>query len=272
MKTQTISGAFLLLLLAAAHALSHDYWLEPENFFLPASGGNVPVRLLVGEGLKSDEERPLQKQRTGKFVLLSAKGSLDLLASNEDGQTPVVSVSLNADGNHLLAMERKWTSIKIEPDKFKQYLHEEGLESIIAMRERAGESDTEGRERYSRYLKTLLQVGNRSDDTFKRIVGHRLEIIPQTNPYRAKHGDMLGVRISFDGKPLAGVKVFAENRDGGVTLKQDALTSHDGIARFKLNRRGMWSIRLVHMQRCTASDCDGMDWESFWAAYTFGMR
>lgn len=270
MKMRLVISASLALVVFSLNALSHDYWIEPEVFFAPLNQP-VNVRLYLGEGLKSESERPLQKERTVRFQLISGKETEDLLAAGKQDQTPIAQVMLKRPGNYLIAMERNASTIKLDAKKFKEYLTEEGLDSIIALREKAGESNMEGRERYTRYLKSLLQAGAVQDDAYQRKVGHQLEIIPQSNPYGLKLGDTLKVRIEFEGKPLAGAYVFANNRNAQAISGQRALTSVDGTASFTLDQPGQWLVRLVHMRRCAGS-CQDIDWESFWAAYTFGMK
>ena len=179
---------------------------------------------------------------------------------------PIYNFSAEKPGNYLLALERNWSYIKIEPQKFEDYLREDGLEYIIPEREKLGERQKEGRERYSRYLKSLLQVGNRHDNTYKKNSGMKLEIIPLENPYSKKVGDQLKLQVLFDGKPLAGRNVFADNR-GSETQKMT--TDKNGKFAMKIDKNGMWLVRLVFMQRC-AKDCGEADWESFWGAITFG--
>jgi len=269
MNKRVIFAAAAVALMTAVIAYSHDYWFEPEVFFAPA-GGSVRVRLYVGEGLKSQEERPLQKERTSRFQMFSAGKTQDLLAAGQEGQTPVTRLSFGPAGNYLVAMERKAQPITLDAKKFTAYLAEEGLEAIIAERERLGEANADGRERYSRYLKLALQVGDRRDDACQRVIGQRLEIAPQSNPYQLKVGAPLKVRILFEGRPLARAKVFTNSKDHDDIKEQDAITDKDGMASFVLDRPGQWLIRLVHMRRC--QDCADADWESFWAAYSFGLK
>jgi uncharacterized GH25 family protein len=268
MKRRVIFAAAAALLTAVT-AYSHDYWFEPEAFFAPA-GGNVHVRLYVGEGLRSEEERPLQKEGASRFQMFSAGKTQDLLAAGREGQMPVTQLSFGPAGNYLLAMERKAQPITLDAKKFTAYLAEEGLEAIIAERERLGERNAEGRERYSRYLKLALQVGDRHDGECQRVVGLRLEIAPQFNPYRLKIGDTLKAQILFEGRPLAGAKVGANSKDHDDIKEHDAMTDKDGMVSFVIDRPGQWLIRLVHMRRCR--DCADADWESFWGAYSFGLK
>lgn len=269
MNIRRIVVCVALLLTLPCILLAHDYWFKPETFFTAAST-SVRVQLLVGDEFRVEEERVLQKEKTESFQMFSEKGTQDLLAAGQEGQTPAATVKVGAAGNYLIAMNRKPSLIKLEAAKFKSYLAEEGLETIIAERERRGESDSEGRERYSRNLKLLLQVGERHDDSYKRALGQRLEIIPQSNPYTLQHGDSLKVRVTFEGKPLAGAKIFAYNRNNEAVSEQAQRTASDGMATFKVDKSGEWLVRLVHMRRC--EKCADADWESFWGAYSFGMK
>lgn len=42
-------------------------------------------------------------------------------------------------------------------------------------------------------------------------------------------------------------------------------------ARFPLTHSGLWVVRLVHLRRAPAGEV-AADWESFWAACTFGVK
>jgi uncharacterized GH25 family protein len=269
LKKQIISMAALVVLLCTTGALAHDYWLEPENFFVTA-GASVNVRMYLGGHLTSEEERPYKASATIRFELLSAHARQDISTLARDGETPVANLTLTKPGGYLLAMERKAQTITLLGEKFTEYLKEEGLDSIIQERARAGESESFGRERYNRYLKTLLQVGDKHDDTYQRIVGHRLEIVPQSNPYKLKPGSTLKLRVLFEGQPLSGATVFAVNRADGKIYTEQLQTARDGTITVKLERAGVWLIRMVHMQRCIK--CEGSDWESFWTAISFGMK
>lgn len=267
MRLKPLSTIVFALLLST-NAFAHEYWLEPETF-TPAPNQKTIVHLYVGDGLIKDrEERPFQLAKTSLFRLLSTSNSWDLKASVIDGALPIYSFSAERAGNYLLAMERNWSYIKLEPQQFEDYLREDGMEYIIAEREKLGESAKEGRERYSRFLKSLLQVGDKRDEAYKKLVGLKLEITPLENPYSKKVGDSLKFQVLFNDKPLAGKTVFADNRNGAT---QEMTTDREGNMTMKIDRNGLWLVRLVFMQRCTTS-CNEADWESFWSAFSFGVK
>lgn len=264
-----IVSTLLVLSLLFSSVFAHEYWLEPESFFLKP-GDRSDLRLFLGEGLKVEEEMPYRSSKTSIFRLHSFDGTFDLTRDMKDEAKPLFSFSAQKSGTYLLAMERNWSYITLEPDKFEEYLREDGMEYIIAEREKLGETSKKGNERYSRFIKALIQVGEKRDKAFSRRTGMRFEIVPQANPYSLKVSDELSVQVLFEGKPLADKVLFADNRDGESISKQRVVTNVDGIAKVKLDRKGVWLVRLVFMQRCS-KNCEGADWESFWGALSFGM-
>ena len=263
-----ILTATMLVLTLSWQVFAHEYWLEPERFFL-SPGEKTPVHLYVGDGLIKDrEKRVYQPEKTTLFQLLSTNSVLDLKPVTKDGVSPVHEFSATREGRYLLGMERNWSYIKLGPEQFEDYLREDGMEYIIAERAERGERKNEGRERYSRFLKSLLKVGDKSDSVYKKELGLKLEIVPLEDPYKKRVGDTLKFRILFDKKPLAGRVVFADNRDAET---QKMTTDAKGIATLKLTKPDLWLVRLVFMQRCK-KDCGEADWESFWSAFTFGVK
>lgn len=268
-----MSKAFGLALLACAlcaAASGHEYWLEPDSFFLKPSEKTL-VRLFLGEGLKKEEERPFQASKTNIFRLYSAGDGFDLAALSGEDEKPLSTFSSERSGTFLIAMERNWSYITLGAKEFQAYLRENGMEHIIDERERLGESTKEAKERYSRYLKALMQVGDAREKTFAKIVGLTLELTPLENPYNKKIGQTLAIQVLFRRKPLANAVVFADNRDGGTVSKRRFTTDEEGKVTVPLNRKGVWLVRLVRMERCT-KNCEGAEWESFWATLSFGLR
>lgn len=266
--TKTYLSILVAIILTSASATAHEYWLEPESFFLKA-GEKTKVHLYVGDGLIKDrEEKAYQPEKTVTFQLFSIAGLVDLKPAVVAGAMPMFEFPDSKAGSHLLAMERNWSYIKLDADKFEEYLREDGMEHVIAERKKLGESKKEGRERYARFIKSLVLVGDKPDNTFATKIGSKMEIVPLDNPYSKKVGGQLRFQILFNGKPLPNRTVFADNRDAPT---QTMKTDKNGTVRMTITHAGMWIIRLVDMQRCK-TDCAEADWESFWAAFTFGSR
>jgi uncharacterized GH25 family protein len=259
----------VLALVVAGPAHAHDYWLTASPFHAQP-GEEITVRLFVGEGLTPEAERPFRQKETRRLQVFNDRDARDLTPLAVEEQTPLVRLSSRRSGGHVIALDRDSRLITLEADKFNAYLAEEGLEAILAQRRRLGEADRPGRERYSRYLKCLVQVGDLRDDTATKVFGQKLELVPLVDPATLRRGDTLRLRVLFEGKPLAGVRVFAEGRDEKWAFLRSVLTNPDGLAEFRLEASGMWLVRLVHMRRA-AGDAE-TDWESFWGALTFAIR
>jgi uncharacterized GH25 family protein len=267
---RSIFGVLTLLLLLAGPVPAHDFWMQPETF-TPALRRPIALRIFVGDGLEIETERSFEKKPTIRFQALSAAGARDLMSTGTEGKKPFASLTFDMAGSHWIGLERERKTIRIEADKFNEYLAEEGLDKVLEQRRLAKEDRKPGRERYSRYLKCLVQAGDTRDEAWKKQFGHRLEIVPQVDPSTLKTGDSFKVRVLFEGKPLANVPLFALNRkDSEKARSQKLVTAADGTAEVKLSRAGMWLVRLVHMRRCP--DTDEADWESFWSALTFAIH
>ena len=262
-----------------AGASAHDYWLEPAAL-QSTKGEELVLHLQMGDRLKTEEEHPLQKDRLVRFDLYSDRAARrDLLAAGQENQVPAAKARLES-GSALVVMDRKPRPITMEPEKFNQYLEEEGLDSIIAQRARLGQTGTPGRENYTRYLKALIQESNPTAATantlYKRRVGQRLEILLENDPGQlGVTGGKLTVKLIFEGNPLAGAKVFAccrtaEDQSPHVL---NATTSAKGLAEFKLDQPGLWLVRTVYMRAANGGNPKtDAPWESFWANYTFAAR
>lgn len=258
-----------ILSIAPRASTAHDYWLQPAKFVL-AKGESTDVRLFVGDHFASEVERPFQPKMTVKLQLFSSDKSADLKGDGVKDRKPFITMKPANPGGHLVALERDWSLIELKAEKFNDYLEHEGLSDILEVRRKAGELNSDAKERYRRYLKALVHVGDRQDAAFSRRIGHRLEIIPATNPSKAGKDDKLAVKVLFDGKPLKNAQVSAYHRSADKVAAQESRTDAQGNVRFTVDASGLWLIRLVHMQRCKADP--KIDWESFWCAYTFERR
>jgi hypothetical protein len=156
---------------------------------------------------------------------------------------------------------------------FRSYLEERGLQHVIAARRETGATDAPGRELYSRCAKALFRVGPgasngeaESDVRFDRRAGFPLELVPASDPTRARPGDRLSFVLLHRGDPLAGalLRAVSKGKPGEV---QEVRTDEEGRARIEIDAPGTWLISAVHM--VGAPPETGADWESFWASLVF---
>jgi uncharacterized GH25 family protein len=202
-----------------------------------------------------------------KFVTVSAAGA-EAPAAGVPGRDPAGRVRVTEPGFVIAGYRSSPSSLELPADKFEAYLKEEGLEKVIAIRARRGDSEKPSKEIYSRCAKALLDAGGAGTAGFDRALGFRLELIPEASPKRlpANAGGSIPVRLFFEGKPLAEALVVAMNRDA-PDKKISARTDKAGRVVLALPRGGVWLVKTVHMVPAPADS--GADWESLWASLTF---
>jgi hypothetical protein len=265
-----LSAATTLLLLAAYLSPGQEAWFEADSYFVKADQSTA-LRLFAGEALKKERELPFQASKTRSFEMYSPSGPFDMRTMAEEGHLPIVSFSANTPGTFSLLMETEWTYTKVPAAAFEAYLRERGMEDVIAERTRLKESGSEARVRSSGFIKSLIQVGDNLTGNAKFRVGRKLEIVPLENPFSRAVGKQASFQIWFDGRPLSAHPVFADNRDENGFATKNLTTDKEGVVNVRLDRKGVWLVRLVYMQRCERF-CGGADWESFWAAFSFGVK
>jgi len=187
------------------------------------------VALHVGEDFVGDEIKAMQKARTVLFRHVSGAGEADLLASAAEGQLPLARLKL-ALGGHLIVLERNLSHIEMRAGKFNRYLKHEGLSAAFAARKQAGEKCRRGRERYTRHLKAFVQVGDAADGTSMKVLGQRIELVPERDVATLRPGERFAVSLRFNGQPLAGAMVEAFVRTPGAAEPrgQKAVTDANG--------------------------------------------
>jgi uncharacterized GH25 family protein len=247
---------------------AHEFWLMPERFRLKI-GEITNVKLLVGEHFKGEDWQK-KSERTQEVLQFFGKQKQDLTAAATASGTNDLAVTFAQAGTHLITMRSKNSFIELEAEKFNEYLKEDGIDNILKLREQKGELGKKAREFYQRNVKTLVQVGDETDETYQKEAGMPLEIIPLQNPYRLKPGDKFSVKIMFEGKPLANHAVRTWHKTTAAespTTEGVIRTDGKGTATFVLNAKGNWMVSLVRM--VPYSDLSQADYQSFWASLTF---
>lgn len=252
----------LWIVLAAAPLFAHDMWIEPMNF-APDPGEIVGVRLRVGQDLLGDplaRDSKLFKQ----FFVDDAEGRKPLVG--RDGSNPAGFLRVPAPGLLVIGYNSNPSAVELTSEKFNQYLKEEGLDAVAALRARRNETNAKAHELFSRCAKSLVLSGPANEAQGDRPLGFTLELVAERNPYAIRAGEELPVRLTYENRPLVGTLVVAMNKLN-PSEKLSARTGQDGRVRFKLHPGGMWLIKAVHMIPAPAGS--DSEWASYWASLTF---
>ena len=261
----------LAVLMAATIALTsvplfaHDMWIEPMTFS-PEPGEIVGVRLRVGQDLLGDP-LPRDSKLVNQFVVEDSEGRKPVVG--RDGADPAGFLRVATPGLLIVGYRSNPSTVELTAEKFNQYLKEEGLDAVAALRARRNETGAAAHELFSRCAKSLVLSGSPSEAQGDRLLGFTLELVAERNPYAIRVGEDLPIRLMYENRPLAGALVVAMNRLN-PSEKLAARTDNDGRVRFRLRPGGMWLVKAVHMIPAPAGT--NAEWASFWASLTFEPR
>lgn len=259
----------LLVTLGPAAGAAHEFWMLPGQFVVPP-GGRTSLTLASGEDFRG-QKVSFSAPVVAALRHYSPSGVVDLRSRvPATGEVRELALTLPEPGTHLVAFDTQPSSIVLPAGKFNAYLREEGLDSILKKREAAGKAQADGRERFHRNVKTLIQVGDRPGAAYKRRTGQRLEIVPMANPFSQRAGGKLGFQVLFDGKPLPNALLQAWHKQGGQTAIIKTQTDGRGRVGIVLPLPGAWMVSVVHM--VPAKDARDHDWDSYWGNLTFALR
>jgi hypothetical protein len=261
--------ATILLLVSATLLLAHDLYLKLETYFVPP---NSAVRVVVLNGTFSTSEGPVTPDRLLDLSLVGPvqRRAMARTAWEPSGDSTWLTVQTGAPGTYVIGASLGPRQIALGADEFNSYLKQDGVPDILNARTLNGELGLAVRERYEKHVKAVLQVGDTRTDAYAMVLGYPAEIVPLSNPYTAKIGDTLAVRVLVDGKPVASQMLLSGGeRDGQPIGDNYARSDADGVARFPLSETGKWYIKFIHMVPVSG---DSVNYESKWATLTFELR
>ena len=257
--------AVAVVAVSRAPLFAHDMWMEPTTFS-PEAGQIVGVRLRVGQDLLGDP-LPRNGALVNQFVVVDAEGRKPVVG--RDGSDPAGFVRAAVPGVLVIGYHSNPSPVDLAAEKFNQYLKEEGLDGVAALRASRNETGASAHEIFSRCAKSLLLSGTPAKAEADRALGFTLELVAEKNPYALHAGEDLPVSLTYEGRPLPGALVVAMNRANAMA-KLTSRTDKNGRVTFKLPQDGTWLIKAVHMIPAPAGA--NADWASFWASLTFELK
>lgn len=264
MKRAVVTSVLLLLGIAGTLG-AHDLFLRLDRYFV-APGATLVIRVLNGTFTASEGAVARERLRDIAVVTPAGITRLDTTAWTARGDTSILTVRTGESGTYVIGASLHPNEIKLDAREFNAYLAEDGLPDVLAARRKAGELDRPARERYSKHVKAVVQVGPRRSDGYLTPLGYPAELIPLDNPYTLRPGGRFRVRAVVDGEPVAHQLVMV----GGPIAPRPLRTDSAGVARVRIGARGAWYVKFIHMSPVPGDS--SIDYESKWATLTFGVR
>jgi Domain of unknown function (DUF4198) len=270
MRNARFSSQFAIILSVAigvsnGAVSAHEFWIDPVSY-TPTVGATVPIVFRIGSDFHGDTF-PYIRALDKHFSVTDAAGTSK--PETLDGDDPATEVKFATKGLTIIAHQRGQEEVQFKTmAAFEENLREEGLESLIEEHKKVGKPTADIRELYTRYAKSLVQVGGGTGSD--KALGLPYELIAQSDPYIHPKGQPFAVRFLRDGKPMAGalVKCFQRDKPDSVAPKpQEIRTDADGRAACDISNSGEHMISTVHM--ASGAPADKADWISHWATLSF---
>lgn len=251
-------------LLGANAVLAHESWLEPQQYQVE-SGGDLKADLKNGEKFIGSTLGYF-KNNIVRFDMIMGETSVPV--EGRLGNIPALATTAPAvDGLMVLVYQSTPSSLKYsEWDKFLAFAAHKDFKTAEADHTAAGWPRQGFREIYTRYIKSLVGVGN--GEGADVVTGMETEFVALTNPYSAAFDGTMQVQVLYQAQPRADAQVEIFHRDpaGDVTVTTTR-TDDQGVASIPVTPGSEYLLDAVVL-RPYAGDKDAV-WETLWAALTF---
>jgi len=263
-KIYLVLLAVFILFAASATISAHDFWLVPKKFRIVPGDSLI---ILANTGMDFPNSlNAVTPDRIDQFALVGESIKENITEFTVQGNSLTAKYSFEKSGTFVIAAALKPKEIKLTGKEFNEYLLADGLTNIYELRKKEGILDKDAVEYYSKYPKTIVQVGNKMDDFPIKPIGFPIEIVPKVNPYKLTKGDNLEVSVLFQGKPLPNAEIAWSYPGRGEEFAGSIKTDEDGLASIPLIKAGPYVIRLTHMEWVKKPT---HEWESYWTSLTF---
>jgi len=267
-RVASITAVFILSAVTAAAA--HDMFLRPTRHFAPENA-EVRIRVLNGTFVRSENSIARNRLADVSVVSPTRRSALDTAEWTVAGDTSTFHIHTRGAGTYVVGVSTRPSVISLLADDFNLYLKDDGIPDVLEARQKAGELQKPAVERYSKHVKTLVQVGNTRSNHYSTVMGYPAEIVPVENPYDLAAGATLRVKTLVDGKPAANQYVLYGGRTASdAAIEQKSTRSGaDGTASIPLTQAGTWYVKFINMVNIKV---DSLTHESKWATLTFQVR
>lgn len=282
-KTKSACTLSALLILMTAPLMSHDFWIAPWTF-QPQIGTALAVELMVGDHFQG-EALSRDPSLIEKFLwaapqgdpqpVKSLSGRLGRLEYRRQGgarlpagSDPAGFVVAQQTGLHVLGYQSRPSFTSMPSAHFRTHLLAESQSQALRIHD-GRQKKPHIRESFIRCAKALLQAGEADSTAMDQPLGMPLELVTEINPYTLQSGQALALRLLYQGKPLAGVRVTARFRDD-LFVEASDLSDGQGRVNLLLKRPGVWMVKALHTIEAADED-QGTDWVSYWASTTFEL-
>lgn len=269
-KFNALAAALVLVAITTAVVSAHDLFIKMDAYHLP-SGTPVQVPILNGTFAVSENSITEDRVADVSMVMDGQRTKLGMETWNAEGDTTFLGIRTGNPGTYVIGVSTLPRDIGLDAGDFNVYLASDGIVDVLKQRALDSELDEDAWEQYSKHVKAIYQVGDRTTGGLDVVLGYPAELVPLDNPYTISVGGELSFRAMVDGEPVVGQLVIAGGDGGmhGEIHEREARTDQDGVVRFRMDAPGRWYVKFINMQK---TDLEGIDYQSKWATISFEIR
>jgi uncharacterized GH25 family protein len=231
MKKYTLVVAVILLVAwMAPTAQAHMLWLNASQHYTEPG---ETIWIEIGWGHKYPRDQFISAGRIKKIYAVGPDGkesSVEMIFPSFYKFTP------SAKGVYQIFAELSPGFSSITTQGHKRGNKKE-LKNVVTCR------------RYRMNTKTFIQVGGTNLVNEIKSNG-LLEIVPMKDLKNLKVGNVLPLKIMFNGSPLAGAQLYLANeryiKDQEHSWVKEKLSDSNGMVHVKLTEKGAWSFNVEH--------------------------
>lgn len=259
----------LAFLATAIGANAHEFWIQPSQY-----------RLAIEDPLIADVRVGQDFGGNQLAYIPDTINALNITDSNGQrkitgriGDIPAINITPETDGLQILNLFS--TSSMLTWDSFQEFdefvnLH--GMGWVLERHAERGLPEVGYREAYTRFVKTLVAVGDGAgQDSF---TGMFFELVAGKNPYTDDMSEGMPITVMFKGQPLPDKQVDLFFRDtAGELTRLSVQSDAEGLAIIPNIGDGEYMINVVHMIEPFPEDQErtGVVWHSLWGSITFAI-
>ena len=264
-------GGLLLLLTITFTFSAHELFLKTDSHFLKP---NSASQLYLYNGTFDTSENEITRDRIVNAKIIGPDYLFEPTEKNYMDKDEITYLNLTTGdaGTYVAGISTLPRILEMDAKAFNKYLDHEGLEGTIVNRKAANIMEKGAKERYSKHVKALLQVGDATSIDFMKPLNYPIEFVPLNNPYEIKLGDAVAFKLLRDGKPLANHIVHYSTSMPGKDAhdnENSTQTNDNGLVTIKPTAKGKWYVATIHMEKKSG---DTVDYESNWATLTFEIK
>ncbi len=244
-KKALFFAAFVFFGLGPSFLTAHDYWIMPKTFH-PEPATILEVAFTNGHHYFENEGVP-DVTKFDMFFIAPQGDYIPLAYTRVEPKAAWAKVPIGSRGTYVIGAASTspeyWSKTTDGYKPGSRDAHPDALKTG----------------KYVKSVKTYITVGAGSE-SFRKPLGHEIEIMAQTNPSTLKAGQSLLVSVLYRGEPLVGVPVFGlyegfkpkDHSDQSIQTKTD----ENGVASITVDRAGIWIVFAKHETAMAGGDKD----------------